>query len=112
MKKYIVHAYQALIEPGSNRLPTWLKPVFKIIKRSVFPSTGRPHGQTTRTYCSISQGDILRWDENIKTPTKLDTIALTIFSIAFTTVRRVGSFLPANKKNVAKFAWILPRQMR
>ena len=75
LHKYIVQAYQALLELGCKRLPTSLKPLFKIIKRSVFPNSGLPYGPTRRTYCSISQGDILRWKKNIHKASKLDFIA-------------------------------------
>ena len=109
MKRYIV---QALVELGLQRLPTSLKPLLKIIKKSVFPHTGSSPGGRTRAYCSISWGDILRWEKTFRTPTRPDIIPLTIFSIAFTTVRRVGSFLPANKKKEPKFAWILPSYVR
>ena len=63
-------------------------------------------------YCSIKWEDILRWEKNVRPPTILDTIALTIFSLAFTTVRRVGSFLPTNKKESRNFAYILPSYVR
>ena len=69
-------------------------------------------GHAGRSYCSITWNDILRWEEKLQSPTILELIALPIFSLAFTTVRRVGSFLPANKKQAVDFAWILPRFVR
>ena len=45
-------------------------------------------------------------------PTRLDRIALTISSIAFTTMRRVGTFLPDTRKNAKDFSQIEARYIR
>ena len=40
--------------------------------------------------------------------TKLDYIAFSIVTLAYTTVRRVGAFLPKTKKETETFPYILP----
>ena len=45
-------------------------------------------------------------------PSRLDLVALTITAVAFTTLRRVGTFLPASTKLAKNFSWVLPSYIR
>ena len=45
-------------------------------------------------------------------PSRLDLVALTFAAVAFTTLRRVGTFLPASTKLAKNFSWILPSFIR
>ena len=59
-------------------------------------------------YCSISWSHIIAWTRKVTFRTRLDTIAFAVISLAFTTIRRIGSFLPRDKKESREFSWILP----
>ena len=63
-------------------------------------------------YCSIKWSYIKACKSRMEFPTYLDRVALAIITIAFTTVRRVGSFLPASHKASAEFSWVIPRYIR
>ena len=52
------------------------------------------------------------WREELRFPTRLDRVGLTIIVIAYTSMRRVGTFLPSKKKDAEEFAWIVPRFIR
>ena len=41
-----------------------------------------------------------------------DVIALTIVALAFTTMRRVGTFIAHSKKDVDSFPWLKPRYLK
>ena len=43
---------------------------------------------------------------------RIDRIALAVVTLAFTTIRRISSFLPKNVKVSETFSWILPRFIR
>ena len=48
----------------------------------------------------------------MKYPTRLDTVGLTIIALAFTTMRRVGTFLPSSNQIAKIFSWIVPKFIR
>ena len=70
---------------------------------------GKDLGNPKLTYCSISWRQITQWQVKLHTPTQLDVIALSVTTLAFTTVRRVGSFLPKRKREVESFPYITRR---
>ena len=78
-----------------------------MVKRCKYP--GKELGSPKLTYCSIGWNQINMWCTSIRLPTQLDYIALTIVTLAFTTVRRVGSFLPKTQRETETFPYILPR---
>ena len=53
-----------------------------------------------RVYCSISWSAILQWKRDMPIMLRQDVIALTIVALAFTTMRRVGTFIAHSKKEV------------
>ena len=55
-------------------------------------------------YCSISWNQIIAWTRKVIFRTRLDTIAFAVVSLAFTTIRRVGSFLPRDMKESMLFS--------
>ena len=52
------------------------------------------------------------WRDEFRFPTRLDRVGLTISVMAYTSMRRVGTFLPAKKKDAEKFSWIVPKFIR
>ena len=73
---------------------------------------GATHGSPRLDYCSISWEQILSWTEDGIEFTRQDRIAMAVVTLAFTTIRRIGSFLPKNVKESETFSWILPQFMR
>ena len=72
-------------------------------------------GKITRCqldYCSIKWSYIKLWKEELQYPTRLDKVGLAIVTIAYTTMRRVGTFLPASSRDAEKFSWITPNFIR
>ena len=68
---------------------------------------GIPEGLTPKfrsDYCGVKWGHIKAWKERMKYPTRLDLVGLTIITIAFTTMRRAGTFLPSSKKAAEEFS--------
>ena len=59
LKKYIKEAYHAILALGFNVTVTSLKPLFKLVKSSVFHYTVKKQRIGTRAYCSITWKDIL-----------------------------------------------------
>ena len=55
-------------------------------------------------YCSIKWKHIKLWKEELQHPTRLDRVGLAIVTIAYTTMRRVGTFLPASSRDAEKFS--------
>ena len=112
LKRYIGEAYYALITLGYSVYSHPLKNIYKLVKTCVFEGSDEKQRCVSRSYWSISWCDILRWEEELRPLTYLDTIPFSILTLAFTTLRRVGSFLPASKKKLLNFPWILPRYVR
>ena len=73
---------------------------------------GATHGSPRLDYCSIPWDQILRWSDDGVGLTHLDIVAMAVVTLAFTTIRRVGSFLPPNAKESDEFSWIIPRYIR
>lgn len=76
---------------------------------------GVPEGKIARCkldYCSIRWSYVKLWKEELRYPTRLDKVGLAIVTIAYTTMRRVGTFIPGSKRDAKKFSWITPRYIR
>ena len=110
IKRYVTEAWKATKAAGIAPTHPRASGLF-----SIMYSMGRPEGLTPKfraDYCSIKWSYIKAWKSRIKFPTYLDRVALTIITIAFTTMRRVGTFLPASHKAAAEFSWVIPRYIR
>ena len=56
-----------------------------------------------KVYCSIAWTTILQWRIDMPIMFQQDLIALAIVSLAFTTMRRVGTFIPHTQKDIENF---------
>ena len=110
IKRYVTEAWKATKAAGIAPNHPKTSGLFSILY-----SMGRPVGLTPKfraDYCSIRWSYIKAWRIRMKFPTHLDRVAFAIITIAFTTMRRVGTFLPASNKAAVDFSWVIPRYIR
>ena len=75
-----------------------------------YPGKNLPNPKAS--YCSIPWGTIKLWRSNLSSLLRSDMICLTIVNLAYTSIRRIGSFVPKSKAAATSFAWIVPRYVR
>ena len=110
LERYLIQAWKALSMAGWKLSHPKLTGCLTLIK-----GMGVGENITTkpkRAYCSIRWEAILAWKENLPQLSRLDKIALTIVALAFTTIRRLGSFVPSTLKKAQKFPQITPQNIR
>ena len=105
--KYLMEAWRALRTLGFLLAHPKYNGTLLLLKSVHY--MGKDLGNPKLTYCSISWRQITQWQVELHTPTQLDIIALSVVTLAFTTVRRVGSFLPKSKRNADSFPYITRR---
>ena len=110
IKRYITEAYKAIQAAGHNITHPRTCGIFSIIQGLPIPK-----GRKCRRgldYCGIQWQHIRLWRKELEYPTQQDMVAITIISIAFTSLRRVGTFLPASLRLEKDFSWIIPKFVR
>ena len=102
IRRYIMEAWRALSSLGiylKHPRDTGLLSVVKHMKYK-----RKQIGAPRLDYCSISWSHIIAWTKKVTYRTRLDTIAFAVTSLAFTTIRRIGSFLPKDMKESKEFS--------
>lgn len=110
IKRYLMEAWRALSALGVTLKHPRDMGLLSIVKHMKYKR--KLIGAPRLDYCSISWDQVIAWTRKVKFKTRIDTIAFAVVSLAFTTIRRVGSFLPRNMKESKEFSWILPRFIR
>ena len=110
IKRYIIEAHKAILAAGHKPDHPRRSGVLSIVHGLPIPIGGQCRRRLD--YCGIKWQHIKLWRGEIEYPTQQDQIALTIISVAFTTLRRVGTFVPSSRRQEQKFSWILPKFVR
>ena len=105
-----MEAYRILISLGYDIPHPKHSGCIAIIRAISYPSKGNANPKLPST--SIPWSTVLRWRRGMVMPLKKDMIAFAIVALAFTTIRRVGTFVPKSKKEAASFSWIFPKQVK
>ena len=102
LKRYITEAYKAIQAAGHKLIHPRTCGIFSIIQGLPIPK-----GRKCRRgldYCGIQWQHIRLWRKEMEYPTQQDMVAITIISIAFTSLWRVGTFLPVSLRLVKDFS--------
>ena len=102
LKRYLQEAWQVLQTAGFQATNPRNSGTFSIIHKM-----GVPEGKITRCkldYCSIRWSYVKLWKEELRYPTRLDKVGLAIVAIAYTTMRRVGTFIPGSIRAAEEFS--------
>ena len=102
IKRYVGEAYQVLANLGYQILHPKASGCFAILRGIPYPDKGKATPKLSFT--SITWDVVLTWSRRMIMPRKIDTIAFTIIALAFTTIGRVGTFIPKSKKAASTFS--------
>ena len=105
-----MEAYRVLLSLGYSIPHPKSSGCLSLLRAVDYPTKG--HANPRLTYTSIPWSTVLLWERRMRMSLKLDLIAFAIVSLAFTTIRRVGTFVPKSKKAANDFSWILPRYIK